>query len=98
MAEYVALSQDEKESSTTSLEGSDSYTLAPEDRRFWTSPLFFTIVLLTLLAVNVICLVFTTRQVNVVYDVLKTRLDFVNTQDLPKLKVRGKLWVPKGLL
>ena len=87
MAEYVALSQDEKESSTTSLEASDSYMVASEDRRFWTSPLFFTIILLTLLLVNVTCLVFTTRQVNIVYDVLKTRLDFVNTQDLPKLKV-----------
>lgn len=89
MAEYVALSQDEKEESVTSLMEASSEYVADTDRRgFWTSPLFFMVVLATLLLVNVTCLVFTTRQVNVVYDTLKTRVDFINTQDLPKLKVR----------
>lgn len=87
MAEYVPLVQDEKEDGP-SLEASERYVL--DERRFWTSPTFFMVVLFTLLLVNVTCLVFTTHQVNVVYDTLKTRLDFVNTQDLPKLKVRRR--------
>ncbi|KIP07246.1 hypothetical protein PHLGIDRAFT_118300 [Phlebiopsis gigantea 11061_1 CR5-6] len=81
MSEYVPLVQDEKDDG---LEASERYVL--DERRFWTSPTFFMVVLVALLLVNVTCLVFTTHQVNVVYDTLKTRLDFVNTQDLPKLK------------
>ena len=82
MSEYAPLNQEE---------GSDSKELilkAAAPTPFWASPTAIAILLVMLLLVNVTCLVFTTHQVDVVYETLKDRLEFVANHDLRQPRVR----------
>ena len=95
MSEYVPLNQEEGNDSKELVLGAPPAARTP----FWASPTAIAILLMMLLLVNLTCLVFTTHKVNVVYETLKERLEFVANHDLrqPTGRVRYSLLVICGL-